>query len=130
MVPRIPKVTLHDWRERHPDWNQAIDEAWEIGCAMEVMKMHRIADGAQPLVYGHTTATQRAQYRADVKRDRLRINGIQWSLERLNRRYQNRQVLAGDSDAPLIPSTFMIQPVRASHEDHEDHEDRPDHEDE
>lgn len=126
MVPRIPKQTLHEWRRKRPEWNQEIDDAWEVGCAEDQMTILRIGDGIQPLMYdGHTTRAQRAKYRADVKRDRLRIWAAQQRLQALNRRYSERHVLAGDMDAPLIPSKFVVTPVRSQHAEHAEHEEAP-----
>ena len=111
MIPRISKETLAKWRASTPEWNEAIDEAFEVGCALDVMKAQSIADGIQPLTYGHTTAAQRARYRQDVRRDRLRINNIWKRVEAINRRYKPRQILEGDDDHPLTPSTYQIMPV-------------------
>jgi hypothetical protein len=115
MVPKLPKQTLTEWREMHPEWDQAIDDAFDAGCALDVLKAQRIADGIQPLTYGHTTAAQRSQYRQDVKRDRLRIHVIFKRVEAINRRYKPRNIIEGDEDHPLVPSKFEITPVKPMH---------------
>ncbi len=113
MVPVIPKPTLHEWREKHPEWNQAIEDAFEVGGASDMLEIKAIVDAVQPLQYGHTTFAQRAQHKADVRRDRLRAWQRMERVKALHRRYRDRHILEGDKDNPLIPSTFMIQPVRA-----------------
>jgi hypothetical protein len=113
MVPVIPKPTLHEWREKNPEWNQAIEDAFEVGGASDMLEIKAIVDAVQPLQYGHTTFAQRAQHKADVRRDRLRAWQRMERVKALHRRYRDRQILEGDKDNPLIPSTFIIQPTRA-----------------
>lgn len=121
MVPRIAKETLKDWRELHPEWNAEIDEAFDVGCALDIMRAQEIADGILPLTYGHTTAAQRAAFRQNERRDRLRIHNIWRRVEAINRRYKPRTIMEGDDDHPLIPSKFEITPVRPIERD----DDRP-----
>lgn len=94
-----------------------LDDAWEVAGSMDQREIIAISDGMVPLKYGHTTAAQRAQHRANEKRDRLRIYARQKRLEAIHRRYSPRHVLANDPDNPLMPSTFVIQPVKAHHDD-------------
>lgn len=114
MVPRIPSRTFASWRSANLEWSQDVDEAFEVGCARDIMKAQAIADGIQPLTYGHTTRAERAKYRADAKRDRLRINNIWKRVEAINRRYKPRNIIEGDKDHPLIPSKYVITPVKPS----------------
>lgn len=130
MVPRLHRNTLYEWRTKHPEWNEELDEAWEVGCALDQMEIIDIADGIPTLKFGGTTRAQRMQYRMDVKRDRLRIYAREKRLQSLNHRYTTRQVIAGDADHPLIPSNFIIQPVAARRHDDEDKPARNDHEEE
>jgi hypothetical protein len=112
MVPRIPSMTLHHWREENDEWNAQISDAFDVGGAIDMMKAQRIADGIQPLTYGHTTKAQRAQARANERRDRLRVHVMFRRIEAIHRRYKPRTILEGDNEHPLIPSKFEITPVR------------------
>jgi hypothetical protein len=119
MVPRIPSTTLQLWREKNPEWDAMISDAFDTGGAIEMRRAQAIADGQQPLTYGHTTKAERAQHRADVKRDRMRLDAMFRRIEAVHRRYKPRTILEGDEDHPVLPAKYMMQPVKPVHDDSE-----------
>lgn len=117
MVPRIAKRTFMDWREAHPDWNIMVDEAFEVGGAVDMMNAMKVAEGLEPKYYGYETYPQRQRRRENEKRDRLRYHALMKRVQLIHHRYRDGIVVAGDKDSPLIPSVFQITPVRARHDD-------------
>lgn len=117
MVPRVSKASLFNWRKAHPEWDEEIEEAFETGCAMDVMKTQEISDGLLPITYGHTTKEERAKYRAEARRDRLRVNNIWKRVEAINRRYKPRTIMEGDEDHPLQPSVYQMMPTAVTKPD-------------
>jgi hypothetical protein len=104
-------MTLHAWRTKHPDWDAEIIDAFDAGGAIELRKVQAIADGIQPLTYGKTTKAQRAQHRADVKRDRMRMDAMFKRIEAVHRKYKPRTIMEGDEDHPLPAATYLVELV-------------------
>ena len=131
MEPKITKDQLRGRRDSHPEWNAAIEDAFETGMDVLARECLDIADDTEELVFdGTTTAASREKYRKSIKAKRLRIHTRMQLLKTWDHsRYGDKRTLAGDPNNPLFPELTDEQAearvqellAKAKHPDRNDH---------
>lgn len=100
----IARTTFRDWRNAHPELMAAYKEAKAEGYDNLARRARMTARGKGEDAGGDSTG--------DVQRDKLIIDTDLKLLAKWDGRYADRQVLAGDPDAPIAVQTVTRRIIR------------------